>query len=212
MKVFLFGATGATGQLLLQNLLQAEHCVTALVRNPDAFIAIHNPLLSLVKGDVFRPETFAEALSGCDVVISTLGTGNSTRPTTIYSEGGQNILAEMRRAGVKKLITLTSGGVQDDDPVIQKSFFYRYVGLWWLRHVYRDMKRWEALLNQTTDVDWVCIRPTYLRHGAFTGQYRVRDTYAPEGGWKISRADLADFITKQITDNQFVHKKPVVAY
>ncbi|GAB4492051.1 MAG: SDR family oxidoreductase [Saprospiraceae bacterium] len=212
MNIFLLGATGATGRILLQNLLQARHRVTALVRNPDTFSDFDHPLLSLAKGDVFQSETFVEAMRGCDVVISTLGTGNSARPTTIYSEGGHNILTAMRRAGVKKLITLTSGGVQDDDPVIQKSFFYRYIGLWWLRHIYRDMKIWEALLDQTMDVNWVCIRPTYLRDTPFTGQYRVRDTYAPEGGWKIARADLADFIAKQITDNQFVHKKPVVAY
>jgi len=211
MKVFLFGATSPTGKLVLANLLADNHIVTAIARNPEV-ISIQNNNLKVVQGDVFKPLTFEASMKDNDLVVSILSTGSSNKPTTIYSKGGQNILDAMRKAGIKKLITLTSGGVQKDDPVIQKSFFYKYVGLWYLQHIYTDMSAWEKILEQTKDIDWICVRPTYLRNGELTKKYRVNKTYSPDGGSKISRADLADFIVKQVTSNEFIHQKPVIAY
>lgn len=211
MKVFLFGSTSPTGKMVLENLLAENHLVTAIARHPED-ISIRHQNLSIIKGDVFNPSSFQESLKGKDLVVSILGTGSSNKPTTVYSIGGQNILDAMRKTGIKKLITLTSGGVQKNDPVIQKSFFYKYVGLWYLRHIYTDMTLWESILEKAKDIDWICIRPTYLRNGELTKKYRINKTYAPEKGWKISRADLADFITKQVASNEFIHQKPVIAY
>lgn len=211
MKVSLFGATSPTGKMVLENLLTENHLVTVIVRNPDA-VSIRHQNLTIVKGDVFSPSSFEESIKGNNLVVSILGTGSNNKPTTVYSVGGQNILSAMRKAGIKKLITLTSGGVQKDDPIIQKSFFYKYVGLWYLRHIYADMTQWESTLEKSKDIDWICIRPTYLRNGELTKKYRVNKTYSPENGWKVSRADLADFITKQVTSNEFIHQKPVIAY
>ncbi|MDX1905456.1 MAG: SDR family oxidoreductase [Bacteroidia bacterium] len=211
MKIFLFGATSPTGKWVLENLLAENHTVTALARNPDAMLTRH-PHLNVVKGDVFNPSSYEERMPGTEVVVSLLGTGSHNKPTTLYSQGGQHILNTMRKTGIQKLITLTSGGVQTDDPVIQNSFFYKYVGLWYLRHIYADMALWEKILDRSADIDWICIRPTYLQNGALTQRYRVNNTYSPDKGWKISRADLADFITRQVTSNEFVHQKPVIAY
>lgn len=211
MKVSLFGATSPTGKMVLENLLTENHLVTVIVRNPDA-VSIRHQNLTVVKGDVFSPSSFEESIKGNNLVVSILGTGSNNKPTTVYSVGGQNILSAMRKTGIKKLITLTSGGVQKDDPIIQKSFFYKYVGLWYLRHIYADMTQWESTLEKSKDIDWICIRPTYLRNGELTKKYRVNKTYSPENGWKVSRADLADFITKQVTSNEFIHQKPVIAY
>lgn len=211
MRVYLLGGTSPTGKMVLENLLVVNQTVTALVRNPDNISTRHQNL-KIVKGDVFNPSSFQESINGNDLVVSILGTGSNNKPTTIYSVGGQNILDAMRKAGIKKLITLTSGGVQKDDPVIQKSLFYKYVGLWYLRHIYADMTLWENTLENSKDIDWICIRPTYLRNGELTKKYRVNKTYSHDKGWKISRADLADFITQQVTSNEFIHQKPVIAY
>lgn len=40
---------------------------------------------------------------GCDIIISSLGTGTENRLTYIYSNGGNNILNAMRVNGIKKL-------------------------------------------------------------------------------------------------------------
>jgi putative NADH-flavin reductase len=77
--------------------------------------------------------------------------------------------------------------------------------------VYYDQTRWETILDDTTDIDWICVRPTMLLNKPFTGKYKVNLKHS-KGGWKISRADVADFIVKQVDSNEFVHQKPVIAY
>ncbi len=66
MKVFLFGATSPTGQIVLENLLVQSHELKALVRNPST-IATQNRNLKLIKGDAFNPKTFEDELQDCEV-------------------------------------------------------------------------------------------------------------------------------------------------
>ncbi len=61
-------------------------------------------------------------------------------------------------------------------------------------------------------LEWVVIRPTRLTDGALTGVYRVGLPHVPPGGRVIGRADVADFLHKQITDEQYVHETPALAY
>lgn len=219
-KIFLFGSSGPTGKLVLNELLEKNFYVKALVRNPDSISNYKkgrgNEKLNIIKGDVFQTEFYFNEIKDSDCVISVLGTGKSVKPTNIYSVGGSYILkaiqdSEKRCAKKIKLITVTSGGVQEDDPVIQNNFFYKHFGLRYLRHIYRDAKNWEQILEINKDLDWVCVRPTYLQDLPKTGKYRVRHKYAPDNGWKISRADLAEFIVSQIENNEFIHKYPVLA-
>ncbi|KAA9341056.1 NAD(P)-dependent oxidoreductase [Larkinella humicola] len=116
MHIFLLGATGQTGHLVLANLLKTGHQVTALARNPTKIQVLDSPLLHRLAGDVMQPASYQQALNGTDAVISVLGNGSSNKPTTLYSAGGQALLQTMRQAGPKKLITISSGGVQEDDP------------------------------------------------------------------------------------------------
>ncbi|MFL7871946.1 MAG: hypothetical protein AB8I58_24165 [Anaerolineales bacterium] len=50
-----------------------------------------------------------------------------------------------------------------------------------------------------------------LLDGPHTGKYRVG--YVGKGsGIKISRADGADFILKELGKNEYIHKMPLVSY
>ncbi len=54
------------------------------------------------------------------------------------------------------------------------------------------------------------VRPTILTTGPRTGAYRVLvDTRHLRSGF-ISRADVADFLVKQISDPSLIHQMPVV--
>jgi len=215
MKVFLFGATGSTGYEILRRLVNDKHKVKVLIRNPAklniAALKPENQQIELIEGDVFQQEKFIPHFPGCDVVISALGTGKENTYTEIYSEGGRNILSAMRKNGVKKLITITSGLVDMSDPSTDNFFLNRIVRPNYNK-VYYDQTRWETILDDTKDIGWICVRPPNLLNKPFTGKYRVNLRHCPKGGWKISRADVADFIVKQIDSNEFVYQKPVVAY
>lgn len=214
MNILLLGATGKTGYAILQRLSQEGHAVKAIVRNPqkvDLAKLEHPDKVELVKGDIYNLDILKKEVRNCDVVISALGTGKSNNYTEIYSEGGRNILAAMRESGVKRLLTITSGIIDMSDPATDNFFLNRIIRPNFNK-VYYDQTRWETILDDTTDINWTCFRPTNLTDKGFTGQYRVQDRHCPKGGWKISRADLAHFMVDQIQSPEFICKKPVIAY
>lgn len=216
MKVFLLGATGGTGFEILKILLQEGHSVKVLLRTPsklqeEALQNNEKNLLEIVKGSVFDQEVLTNALSDCDLVVSALGTGKGNKYTEIYSVGGRNILKAMRTNNLKRLITITSGLIDLSDPGTDNFFLNRIIRPNYNK-VYYDQTRWETVLDDTTDIDWTAVRPTNLNNKKFTGSYRVKEKHCPKGGWKISRADVADFIVKEMRNNAFIHKKPVISY
>lgn len=216
MNVFLLGATGSTGYEILKRLIKDHHTVKALVRNPAKLNLseitqgkeVH---IELITGGVFEQDKLVEHFKGCDLIISALGTGRDNVYTEVYSEGGRNIVAAMRLSGIKKLITITSGLIDMSDPSTDNFFLNRIIRPNFNK-VYYDQTRWETILDDTDDIDWICVRPTYLSNKQFTGKYRIKDQHCPKGGSRIGRADLADFIVRQLESDEYIHKKPVLAY
>ncbi|MFO8127149.1 NAD(P)-dependent oxidoreductase [Yoonia sp.] len=74
---------------------------------------------------------------------------------------------------------------------------------------YDDKSRQEKLIAQT-DLDWTIVRPGVLLNGPRTGRYKVlRDPSEWRNGI-ISRANVADFLVKQIKDRSFIGASPVM--
>lgn len=216
MKIFLLGATGSTGYEILKRLVRDNHSVKVLVRNKvklnlPEIKQLEKEEVEVIEGSVFEPDKLSQHFKDSDIIISALGTGTNNNYTEIYSEGGRNILAAMRANGIKRLITITSGLIDMSDPSTDNFFLNRIIRPNYNK-VYYDQTQWETILDDTKDIDWICVRPTYLTNKAFTGKYRVQHKHCPKGGRKISRADLADFIIKQIDSGEYIHKKPVLAY
>lgn len=209
MKIFLFGATGGTGREVLIKLLEQKHQVFVLARNPED-LNITDDYLKIIKGSVFTPETYYNELSECDLVISALG-ATSRMPTDIYSKGGQQIISAMKAAKIKRLITLTAAAFDPTDPHYN-NFFLRFIIRPLLKNMYSDMQQWETILEGTPNIDWTVIRPSQLLNGKERGKYRVQIDHCPKGGSKIRRSDLADFIVKQISSDEYIHKKVAIAY
>jgi hypothetical protein len=51
-----------------------------------------------------------------------------------------------------------------------------------------------------------------LTKGQWTGQYRVSLDGPPSKGTKIARADIADFMMRQATTDDYLYKVPAIAY
>ncbi|MEI3614971.1 NAD(P)-dependent oxidoreductase [Pseudogracilibacillus sp. SO30301A] len=189
MKVVLFGATGDTGKPLVRHLLLEGHEVTVIVRKPEKF-DLSGERLEVEKGDVLKPSTIKGKLTGKEAVLSVLG-GNHRQPTTVYSEGMENIINEMERAGVKRLVCLSAETLKSKE---ESSFTERIlvIVLWKVFHnLYSDMERMEEKIKKST-IDWTIVRPPYLTKGAPKGHYRMNlDKPIPKGKGRITRSDLA---------------------
>ena len=211
MKIVIFGAAGATGRILVERALVQGHEVTAFDRHTAA-LTIEHPKLSLIQGDIFNPSKVEEAIAGQDVVISVLG----VRPgvtTPVCSEGTKNIIVAMQKRGVKRFICQSAFAVAALDgewreipwmvPILP--FFPK------VKAMFEDKVIQEQELRQS-NLDWIIVRPATLTDGPRTGEYKVGDPLSMGPRAKISRADVADFLLKQVSDDTYLHKVPRLKY
>ena len=212
MKIVLWGATGLTGREVLDQALEGGHEVKAVARNPEQ-IEVEHTNLTVVRGDALNPQSVQEAVAGGEVVISVLGSGASfaqaRKPTTIYSKGFANIVAAMRKHDIRRFIALLSVGTVPDpnEPFIHKRFIRPLI-----RGTYDDMRKAENFLAGCDDLDWVVIRPIRLMNTPRTGKYRTAVNFLPSGGVEISRADVAEFMLKQLYTNEYLRSYVTIAY
>ncbi len=70
----------------------------------------------------------------------------------------------------------------------------------------------KIVLSDCTDIDWTCIRPLRLMNTPWTGNYRTAVDFLPPNGVEISRADVADFMLKQIDLDEHLRSYVTIAY
>jgi len=125
MKLAIFGATGKTGIELIKQALEQGHSVTAFVRDA-ARLAIKDEQLTFVTGDVFEPNSVAQAIQGQDAIICALGAGSDIKKTNVRTTGTFNIISGMQKNNVKRLIVVTAMGVGEswEDLSLFNKFFF----------------------------------------------------------------------------------------
>lgn len=207
MKVLIFGATGATGQCLMEQALVLGHNVTAFARNPSAIAEGHDRL-SVVRGDVLEPASIEAAMVGQDAVLCALGV-KSRSATTVLSTGMKNIIATMEKSGTRRIVCESSLGVADSRN--QTGFIFGKIIIPLIfKGLFEDKERQEGEIRQS-NLDWVIVRPARLTNGSQKGRYRVVTDNA-KVGIQISRADVAAFMLEQLTNEQYLKKTVAIAY
>jgi putative NADH-flavin reductase len=151
-----------------------------------------------------------QALAGQEVVCLTIGVGVTFKPVSVFSRGTQNLLAAMAVHGVRRLICVTGIGAGDSKG--HGGFLYdRLFNPLLLRTIYEDKDRQEALIR-ASDADWTIVRPGFLTNGPLTGEYRVITDLTGVTAGKISRADVAHFILRELTENRYLRQTPLLTY
>ena len=205
MKLVIFGSTGSIGHQLVVQALEQGHTVTAFARNP-AKLEIEHANLTAVQGDALDSASVEKAVDGQDAVLCSLGAGGTNR-----SEGTRNIVRAMEKAGVSRFICLSTLGVGNSRANL--NFFWKHImfGLL-LRRTYADHVSQEDYVKESR-LDWTIVRPGAFTDGNRTGVYRhgFPSTDKTIKG-KISRADVADFMLKQLTDRTYLHETPGLSY
>lgn len=206
MNLLIFGATGGTGCELVKQTLTQGHTVTAFVRNSDK-LDIQHPNLKVVKGDVTDVTAVENAVQGQDVVFSALGS-SSLKKNPALVEGVHNIVQAMEQHGVQRFIYESALGVGDSRERI--NFLFRFVIIpLVLRNAIADHEDKERIIKQSS-LDWVIVRPAGLTNGSHTSEYKHGESI--QYGAKISRADVADFMLKQVTNDTYLKKTPGISY
>ena len=204
MKLAVFGATGGTGKQVVEQALAAGHTVAVLVRDP-AKLAINNPALTVKRGNVLEPEDVFNTVSGADAVVVSLG-NTSNNPDGVVAKGTANVVAAMQKSGVARLLVVTSIGVGESKD--QVPFAFKALMATVLRKAMQDKEEQEKIVK-ASGLDWTIVRPGGLTDGPRTGNYRYGIDPKITAG-QVSRADVAEFILKELTDTQFLRKAPAI--
>ncbi len=198
MKIAIFGATGGTGQELVRLALAQGHLVTAFVRDPGR-LPFREEGLKLVVGDVLEAGCVTEAMANQEAAIVALGS-HDRKERSVRSEGTANVIRAMQAYGVPRLVVVSAGGVGDSyqgAPLILKLVIKTM-----LKNTYADHEHQERHVRQS-GLDWVIVRPAMLTDGPATGRFDNGTSGGlPEG--KVSRADVASFVLRQLTDERYL--------
>lgn len=209
MRLTVFEATGRTGREIVQQVL-ALGCEVVAYARTSSKLGIAHEHLAVMQGGLFDRALIERAISGADAVISVLGPrgGSKDRPLT---QGMQNITAAMDRQAVRRLIVSStlSARDQDDLPELRARALVFLVRLT-MHAAYEEIVS-VAETVRASDLDWTIVRLTMLNSKPKSGKVRAGNLGRGEVGTWISRADVADFMLKQLQDARYLREAPAIS-
>ncbi len=202
MKLVILGATGGTGLEIVRQAIERGHSVTALVRSPER-LKLFWDRITIKRGDLLDSPQLEGAIKGQDAVLSAFG------PRVPISKTDANLLERfavaltdaMAHAGVSRVV-VESVAFLFKDSIVPPTYVF---GRLFFPGIVADASAMEQVFAGS-QLDWTMVRPPQLTDKPYTGKYRVREGHLPRFGFKISRADVADFMVKSV-ENHFASRK-----
>jgi putative NADH-flavin reductase len=202
MKLAVLGATGGTGLRIVEQALQRGHAVTAFVRLPERLGNLRQSV-TVRQGDLLDATELEEAIRGHDAVVSGFG------PRLPIAKSEKDLLSRFARALTKAM----EGSDVRRAVVESTAFLFRdtilppahLVGKLFFPTVVVDASGMEEIFC-TSSLDWTMVRPPQLTDHSYSGKYRVREGHLPVFGFKVSRANVAEFMVKCAENARSIRK------
>ena len=155
MKAFVAGATGETGRRIVQELVQRQIPVRALVRDIATARAILPAAVELVLGDVLDPSSLPTAIGDSTVILCATGAKPSLDPTGPYQvdyQGTKNLVDAAKAKDIQQFVFVSSLCV---------SKFFHPLNLFWLILYWKQQA--ESYLT-TSGLNYTIVRPGGLKN------------------------------------------------
>ena len=200
MELTVFGASGGTGRLVVEQAVAAGHTVTAVVRDPARLrLAPRDGLWVAVASFTDRAAVLS-AVTGADAVVDALG-GSGSGPTTVRVDASRVIVPAMHEAGVRRLVVVSASGAHTTGDGLLVRLLVKPLLGYVLRHAFADMRAMEEIVR-ASGLDWTIVLPPRLTDGPRTGRFRSRVGANVRGSFSITRADLADAVLRAVSDDR----------
>jgi putative NADH-flavin reductase len=182
MKITVFGSTGGTGRVLLEEGVRRGHQITAFARQASALDGTAG-LAEIVQGDARDPDPVARAIDGRDAVIVTVaGRGQQDVATAI----ARTVTAAMLDTNVRRLITTSAYGMVATRPYVMASLVRLLFG-----KAFADQRAADEVIA-ASGLDWTILRATRLVASAAPDTSpRLSTEHFAKGPWSLSRAAYA---------------------
>ncbi len=145
MRILVTGGTGVVGESTVRALHDAGHAVRVLSRHAGRDEKWWPAGVEGWAGDVSKEESIRHSADGCDVIVHLAAIVEEQPPTRTFQsvniEGTRYVVLEAERAGVRKLIYVSSLGAERGQSPYHKS-----------KHVAEDVVK-------TFTRDWLVLRP-----------------------------------------------------
>ncbi|MCX4706466.1 NAD(P)-dependent oxidoreductase [Streptomyces sp. NBC_01373] len=211
MRVTAFGATGAIGRLVVQQLLDDGHQVTALVRSPAKLTLTHSHL-TVVTGQLSDRDAVEQAVTGADAVFSALGPSLKRSTTgTQVTDGTRTIVQAMEAQKVDRFIGLATPSLADpqDKPHWKHKVLPVMAGLT-IPNALAELKGMTKAVTGS-DLDYTIARITNPTNKPATGRIRSGFLGHDKVASAMSRADIAAFLVSQLTDTRYRRAMPAIS-
>lgn len=210
--ILVIGGTRGIGLETVKQALNRDHLVRVFSRTASQ-LNLDHPNLEKLSGDACDPANVADALADIDMVVQAIGVDHGPRmvlgPVKLFSDSTKVVVAAMKQLGIERLISITGFGAGDSRKRIgclPRLPFELFLG-----RAYNDKDVQERLIKES-GLQWIIVRPTILTNGSHTGRYHVFDAPREWRNGLISRADVADFVTRQAETFEYAGKTPVLTY
>lgn len=211
MKIAIFGATGIVGSAITKEALSQGYDVTVLTRDAKK-VRFDSPTLTVIEGDVTDRATVRKVIEGKDAVIQSLGIGGKGdgKPTTFVSGANKIIMEEMERMNIRRFIAISVIGAGDSLRFMP--WIYRKLiplTMKWFQAIIDDKNRMEHMIEKS-GLDWTIVRCTTVKDSEAKG--KIKASLDGKGiRYSITAPDMAKFVVAQLSDDQFLHKTPVIS-
>jgi putative NADH-flavin reductase len=190
MKLVVLGATGGIGVEIVRQAIERGHSVTAFVRTPEPLNAFAGHI-RLVQGNLMDAAELGRTLEGHDAVLSGFGPRLplSKADADLLERFAATLTNAMLRTAVRRAVIVSTAFLFKDS-IIPPTYLF---GRLFFPSVVADASAMEQIVT-ASELDWTLVRPPQLTDKPQTGRYRVREDHLPLFGFKIARADVANFM------------------
>jgi uncharacterized protein YbjT (DUF2867 family) len=202
MQIIIFGATGSLGSHVAKQALEKGYLVTAFTRNPEKLQGLNSPNLTTIRGNVHNSADVEKALKDKQAVLCALGDGSQGK---VRGPGTLNILEAMTKLGVRRLICQSTLGIGDSWNNL--NFFWKHAMFGFLlKKAFIDHQLQEKYIFNSK-LDYTIVRSSAFTNGDLTQHYKVGFNDKFKGlSLNIARADVADFMLRQLISSEYAGK------
>ncbi len=221
MHFFVLGASGRTGQLVVQDALKRGHTLTALVRKASSIKAQDG--VTTMEGTPLNKQDIQTAFqSTCDRIDSVIVALNASRvsdspfakplaPLDFIRDCVRNATEVMTENDVKRIVIMSAFGIGSSWqqlPWLMKLVF-KHTNM---SFQMQDHEHLDADMHANERLDWTLVRPMMLKEGEAAPVKEFGETGAGAGMLSgVTRASVAKFLVQVAEDQAWAKKAVVIA-
>lgn len=200
--VAVFGASGATGRVLLTRLIRNGFSIRAMARKVTS-IAMDGGQIEALEGSLSNAEDVRQTLLGCAAAVCVFG----PRPPYVdvfCEQATANIIAAMQQLGIRRLLCQTGGMIGDYRA--NRTLPFQWMADAFCKHspqIAADRLGQERVVMQS-GLDWTIVKPPRLTDGAAKGGWMAGADVRLGILSSITREDLSVFLIGEIEHPQFI--------